>query len=324
MGHGREGSLALDIGRRSDATSTSTSTSNPSTTAGRPPADVRLRIGSISLEALTGKQQDAVERAVVHDLARSLSVPVDSIKDLDGNAGHLTLSQGSLIAQGSVDLPAGRTMVSVQDAMPSAAAHIARSISKIGGVQDAVVAGSVFAGKADEIEVCINDVDGCPEGGSGGGGTGVVLVVLAWALLAACAVGSLVAGGALLVPKLRAMRSAQPGKPAAASATAAGWFGQFRSRLSRGAASGEHAHPQTPERGVSADYAGSAHDEERQRLIPSGSARVPSSSAHSHASGRLPGPASPGTGAKSNSSRRLGKGWPPGYEPLQRETGAGA
>lgn len=308
------------------ATSSAEATSSPSTTAGPQLAALRLRIDSISFEALTGKQQDAVEQAVVKVLAKSLSVPADNIKDLDGNAGHLSLSQGSLVVQGSIDLPAGTTMASVQDSVPSAAGLIARSISQVDDVQDAVAEGGAFAGEADEVDVCISDdADGCPDVSGGGTGPGVLGVIL-WVLVAVLALAALVAGAVVLLPRLKAMRSAQPGQPTAAlsmPATAAGWLGQLRSRLSRAATNGDHAHPQTPERGISGDYASSAHDEERQRLIPSGSAHVPSSSAQSHASGRLPAGA-PSPGAKSNSSRRLGKGWPPGYEPLQREGGAGA
>ncbi|CAK0888981.1 unnamed protein product [Prorocentrum cordatum] len=218
-------------------------------------------------------------------------------------------------------------MVSVQDAMPSAAAHIARSISKIGGVQDAVVAGSVFAGKADEIEVCINDVDGSRGGirrrRHGRGARGARLGA-AGGLRRGVPGGG---GGPARAEAPGDEESAQPGKPAAASATAAGWFGQFRNSpppVPRRRKRRARAPPDARARRQRRLRGQRARRGERQRLIPSGSARVPSSSAHSHASGRLPGPASPGTGAKSNSSRRLGKGWPPGYEPLQRETGAGA
>merc|ERR1712061_138201 len=115
----------------------------------------------INFAVLTNTQKRSLMRHFVLDLGTAIRLPVKAIHDLQGRAASVTLSAGSLVVGGHVDLPPGWNVHSVSERV-----HSEEYVDSIRtAVQRAKLAGTALADHPihtrHAIDVSVGAFHGC-------------------------------------------------------------------------------------------------------------------------------------------------------------------
>eukprot|EP00931_Biecheleriopsis_adriatica_P089814 TRINITY_DN63893_c0_g1_i1.p1 TRINITY_DN63893_c0_g1~~TRINITY_DN63893_c0_g1_i1.p1 ORF type:complete len:903 (-),score=154.27 TRINITY_DN63893_c0_g1_i1:38-2746(-) len=128
-------------------------------------ADIHLRISGVDFGKLLAFQLTTLRASLAEVVAKFAGVPPQSVQDLEGQGGGMSLSSGSLIADGHVMLPIGAELADLASraSLQPSFADLQSNVSKAMAESNVQQSGQLFetSGSNFPLEVSVKAATGC-------------------------------------------------------------------------------------------------------------------------------------------------------------------